>query len=166
MWTWRKVEVSDMLKLQCMLNFDRKASAIHLNVSFLELRKVMSLNISEQIYVHQLASCKCLYLYWHIRRVPVLCCKWTVDSWLLQMYQPLSLTEAAEPGGGERWRDNGNGGRKKASTIFNEFPWLSLPVSGSGSLWLSVWVDSGLCYTKERLSQGLLIKSLDLWRHH
>lgn len=103
----------------------------------------MSSNICEQSRVRRCACnhCERLYVHEHIRRVPLFGCKGAALSWPPQIFLPQSLTEATEPGGRERWRDNGNGGRKKANTIFNEFPWLSLPVSGSWSLWLSMWVD-------------------------
>lgn len=66
--------------------------------------------------------------------------------------------KARKPGGRERerWLDNGNGGWKKANTIFNEFPWLSLPVSGSESPGRGCGWTEDYRAEKNRPSQGLL----------
>ena len=142
------------------LIFHWRASSIHLNLLFLALRKLMN-------FQYLGTSCVWVHALMLTRRVCV--CEASVS---LSLSLSLSLSVCArgrrfhgcfrslyltvrqsegEPGGarerervreGERWRDNGNGGWKKANTIFNEFPWLSLPISGSGSPgWGCGWTE-------------------------
>lgn len=92
------------------------------------------------------ASLECLHMCVH---------KGATLSWRLQISLAHSLTERGWER--QRLRDNGNGGWTKANTVFNEFLWLSLPVSGSGSPgWGCGWTDGYRAEKERKIYPGLL----------
>lgn len=139
------------------LIFHCRAGSIHLNLLFLCTEKVdefksLLAKLCERVHTHT-HTLRLVCVSKRGTRLSV--CQGTALLTAVSDLAASQFDRATEPEGKERWRDNGNGGWKKANTIFNEFPWLSLPVSGSGSF-LTEYVGGlrTIEHKKNRVIQG------------